>query len=50
MYGACAGPASSNTEDTGYFVSGIQEIASEKINFDKLVTPYGVFPLLLVNK
>jgi len=50
MYGCQAGPAEDNTEDTGYFCSGIQEIAFEKIEFDKLVTPYGAFPLLLINR
>lgn len=50
LYGCQAGPAETNTEDTGYYCSGIPEIASQKITFDKLVTPYGSFPLLLVNK
>lgn len=45
-----AGPAESNTEDTGYFVAGIEELAFQKVEFDKLVTPYGAFPLLLVNR
>ena len=50
MYGAMAGPAENNTQDTGYFVSGIEEVAFQKITFDSLVTPYGAFPLLLVSK
>lgn len=50
MYGCQAGPASSNTEDTGYYCSGIAEIAFQPITFDKLVTPYGSYPLLLLDK
>jgi hypothetical protein len=50
MYGCQAGPADNNTVDTGYFCSGIQEVASQKITFDKLVTPYGCFPLLLASR
>lgn len=50
MYGCQAGPAENNTQDTGYFCSGIEEIAFQKIEFDKLVTPYGAFPLLLINR
>ncbi len=50
MYGAMAGPAETNEQDTGYFVAGIEELAFQKVEFDSLVTPYGVFPLLLINK
>ena len=31
MFGCQAGPAEDNTEDTGYFCSGIEEIAFQKI-------------------
>lgn len=31
MYGAMAGPAETNTQDTGYFVAGIEEIAFQKV-------------------
>lgn len=31
FYGAMAGPAESNTEDTGYFVAGIEELAFQKV-------------------
>ena len=50
LYGCQAGPADNNTQDTGYFCSGISEIAFQPVTFDKLVTPYGSFPLLMSNK
>jgi hypothetical protein len=50
MYGCEAGPARNNTQDTGYFCSGIPEIAFQNTDFNSLVTPYGVFPLLLVDR
>lgn len=31
FYGAMAGPAETNTEDTGYFVAGIEELAFQKV-------------------
>ncbi|CAM6002084.1 unnamed protein product [Sphagnum balticum] len=46
-----AGPAENNVEDTGYFsASGVPEISFNAVTFDKLVTPYGAYPLLLINK
>ena len=50
MYGCEAGPASRNDQDTGYYCSGIPSIAYQKATFNSLVTPYGCFPLLLLNK
>jgi hypothetical protein len=31
LYGAMSGPAENNTQDTGYFVAGIEEIAFKKV-------------------
>ena len=50
MYGALTGPADTNTQDTGYFITGISELSMQRTSFDKLVSPYGAFPLLLINK
>ena len=50
MYGCQAGAASDNKQDTGYFCSGISDIAFQNTTFDQLVTPYGTFPLMLVNR
>ena len=50
MYGCQADPAENNTQDTGYYCSGIAEIAFQPVLFDKLVTPYGSYPLLLLDK
>lgn len=50
MYGCQAGPADNNTQDTGYYCSGIPEIAFQDTKFNSLVTPYGSFPVLLLDR
>lgn len=46
-----SGPASNNQEDTGYFSdAGIAAISFNPIAFNKLVTPYSTFPLMLVDR
>jgi hypothetical protein len=50
MYGVLTGPSNTNTQDTGYFITGISEKNMQKTFFNKLVTLFGAFQLLLINK
>lgn len=51
MWASVNGPVNSNTEDFPYFSAcGIQPIAFENVTADGVITPYSVFPTLLVNE
>ena len=51
MFAAVTGPAKSNTDNMDYYADcGIESICFQKITHTHMVTPYSVFPLILVNK
>ena len=51
MYASVTGPARTNAENMDYYSDcGIQSISFNPVNHELMVTPYSVFPVLLVNR
>lgn len=51
MFASVTGPAKTNSDNMDYYSDcGIQSISFQKIQHTHMVTPYSVFPLLLVNR
>lgn len=51
MFASVTGPAKTNSDNMDYYSDcGIESISFQKIQHTHMVTPYSVFPLLLVNR
>ena len=51
MFASVTGPAKSNTNNMDYYSDcGIESISFQKVLHTHMVTPYSVFPILLVNR
>lgn len=51
LYASVTGTAASNTDNLDYYTDcGIQSISFNKVTHTHQVTPYGSYPVFLVNK
>jgi len=51
MFASVTGPAKSNSDNMDYYSDcGVESISFQKVKHTHMVTPYSVFPLLLVNR